>query len=246
MNNQDIFKALRHIDQRLILDAAPRDRRRHNARWLRWGSVAACVCLLVAGVLMLGQHGWRAGEDGLDHKLEHFIVTSYVETGDAAVSDAKPQFPLIVTADAPVVLHREKSDIVQLTIGLATIKEYTGAEDESAPARTELRIDADGLMINGQASVYTEEHDITKEQYRCATSDPGEHILGTRYPTYFDKYTLDFSAIPSGQTGVIEVWFTQYHEYSHGGAVVRIYYAADEDHIVFSTESTEKAAERLQ
>ncbi len=48
MNGKMLFGAMRNIDVQLILDAAP-DQKNHPSRaWVRWGALAACLCLVVA------------------------------------------------------------------------------------------------------------------------------------------------------------------------------------------------------
>ena len=54
MNGRVIFQAMRNIDAQLILDAAPGEwRRAHIGKnvWVKWGALAACLCILVVGVL---------------------------------------------------------------------------------------------------------------------------------------------------------------------------------------------------
>ena len=48
MTNQDIFRELTYVDPACILDAAPRaeSAARRRSRLLRWGSLAACICLV--------------------------------------------------------------------------------------------------------------------------------------------------------------------------------------------------------
>ena len=50
MNDRNIFDALRDIDPQWILDAAPADRRRPASVWVKWGALAACVCLVAAAI----------------------------------------------------------------------------------------------------------------------------------------------------------------------------------------------------
>lgn len=50
MNGKNIFDALRDIDPEWILDAAPTDRRHKRSAWVKWGTLAACLCLVVASV----------------------------------------------------------------------------------------------------------------------------------------------------------------------------------------------------
>ena len=51
MNNKNIFDALRDIDEEWILDAAPQKRRHVVQNWVKWGSLAACLCVVVAATV---------------------------------------------------------------------------------------------------------------------------------------------------------------------------------------------------
>ena len=51
MNDKNIFDALRDIDPQWIVDAAPRERKNTGRAWMKWGTLAACLCLVVAAVL---------------------------------------------------------------------------------------------------------------------------------------------------------------------------------------------------
>ncbi len=51
MNDKNIFDALRDIDPQWIVDAAPTERRNTGRVWIKWGALAACLCLVVAAVL---------------------------------------------------------------------------------------------------------------------------------------------------------------------------------------------------
>lgn len=53
MISKDIFKALRGIDPQFILDAAPDQSKRKNRKplWLKWGALAACLCLIIGLVI---------------------------------------------------------------------------------------------------------------------------------------------------------------------------------------------------
>lgn len=49
MTNQDIFRELTYIDPASIAATAPRDgtqRKKQSRRWLKWGAVAAAVCVV--------------------------------------------------------------------------------------------------------------------------------------------------------------------------------------------------------
>ena len=53
MSGKKLFKALRQIDTQLILDAAPGEWKKTHANkgWVKWGALAACLCLVVSVVI---------------------------------------------------------------------------------------------------------------------------------------------------------------------------------------------------
>ncbi len=49
MTNEDIFRELTYIDPALVADASPKEGIRKpklSRRWLKWGGLAACICLI--------------------------------------------------------------------------------------------------------------------------------------------------------------------------------------------------------
>ena len=50
MNDKNIFDALRDIDPQWILDAAPQKRTSTASAWVKWGALAACLCILMVGI----------------------------------------------------------------------------------------------------------------------------------------------------------------------------------------------------
>ncbi|MBQ3508212.1 MAG: hypothetical protein IJA91_06660 [Clostridia bacterium] len=49
MTNRDIFRELTFIDPALVVDASPKEGKRKpklSRRWLKWGGLAACICLI--------------------------------------------------------------------------------------------------------------------------------------------------------------------------------------------------------
>lgn len=49
MTNRDIFRELTYIDPALAADASPKEgirKPKHSRRWLKWGGLAACICLI--------------------------------------------------------------------------------------------------------------------------------------------------------------------------------------------------------
>ena len=52
MNGKKIFKAIRNIDPQLILDAAPTEKPYTSRPWVKWGALAACLCLVVTALFL--------------------------------------------------------------------------------------------------------------------------------------------------------------------------------------------------
>ncbi len=52
MNGKKIFKAVRNIDPKLILEAAPAEKSHTSYAWIKWGALAACLCLIVGAVFL--------------------------------------------------------------------------------------------------------------------------------------------------------------------------------------------------
>ena len=61
MNDKNIFDAMRDIDPQWILDAAPQKRRHVSQNWVKWGTLAACFCLMVT--VIIGAVLWLQPDD---------------------------------------------------------------------------------------------------------------------------------------------------------------------------------------
>lgn len=53
MSGKMLFRALRNIDPQLILDADPTQNHHTSRAWVKWGALAACLCILIAGVFYI-------------------------------------------------------------------------------------------------------------------------------------------------------------------------------------------------
>ncbi len=51
-NGKRLYDGLTHIDDDLIEEAQAPARRKQSNPWIRWGAMAACLCLVLAGVLL--------------------------------------------------------------------------------------------------------------------------------------------------------------------------------------------------
>ncbi len=89
MNDKNIFDALRDIDPQWILDAAPQKRRHVAQNWVKWGTLAACFCLMVA--VIIGAVLWLQPDDPtppeLTLPLHNHIFGEWQITKDATCSE---------------------------------------------------------------------------------------------------------------------------------------------------------------
>ena len=53
MNGKQIFEALRGIDTKYVLDADPTAKKPSSRAWVKWGTLAACFCVVVAAALAI-------------------------------------------------------------------------------------------------------------------------------------------------------------------------------------------------
>jgi hypothetical protein len=88
MNDKNIFDALRDIDEQWILDAAPGKRKSVASTWVKWGTLAACLCLVVASVLAIVL--WSQSHNGASPFHTH-IFGEWEVTKEASCSERGEQ-----------------------------------------------------------------------------------------------------------------------------------------------------------
>ena len=84
MTAETLFDLIGNAEEALIADAAEVNERKKPPTWLRWGAVAACVCLLTAGALGFLLHPRTSGggidvpggswPEGIDPKMASVAV----------------------------------------------------------------------------------------------------------------------------------------------------------------------------
>ncbi len=55
---EKILRALGKVDEQYILEADPSEKRKVSNGWMKWGTLAACICLIFSGILA-GQGAYR-------------------------------------------------------------------------------------------------------------------------------------------------------------------------------------------
>lgn len=101
MNDKNIFDALRDIDEQWILDAAPGKRRSAASVWAKWGTLAACLCLVVASVLAIVL--WSRSSNGSSPSHTH-VFGEWKVIKEASCSERGEQMRVCVCGEKEIQL----------------------------------------------------------------------------------------------------------------------------------------------
>lgn len=89
MNTPRIAKAMDYIDDDLVSGAVDYKRAKKKNSWIKWGAVAACLCLVVVGALkLLPYENWTEHQaDDPNWPLTHLQTTELSEIEDVCGTD---------------------------------------------------------------------------------------------------------------------------------------------------------------
>ena len=85
MNGEQIFEALRGIDPKYVLDADPTTKKPSPRAWVKWGALAACLCLVAAAAL--GIVFWQAKDPNGEPPLHTHVFGEWTITKEASCSE---------------------------------------------------------------------------------------------------------------------------------------------------------------
>lgn len=227
MTNTDLLQAMGRIDPKLIADAAPDvpQRKRANNTWLKWGAIAACLCLIAAGAYRI--------TIGLvsNHKIGVTIPDRgfSVITGD---SDNDPQIGFWVALQAGKNIAEEDIPYsVDVSFG-------THAHNLE---RFEVTIVSEDFEIKKSCGdVYI----VDGENY----SDDDFFVAHTNEPSFVDlpqKFTLSLTKKTGKDiySGEIDIIIDEYQINNSGWArkSISLFYYGDDHIICFSAVSQQEA-----
>lgn len=84
MKQVQILQAMEHVDAQLILEADCYQGGEKKRSWLRWGGMAACLCLIVAGALAAGGMFRQRGSIPEDASFPHITAAAQANDRDEA------------------------------------------------------------------------------------------------------------------------------------------------------------------
>lgn len=83
MNREDLYRSFNNIDDD-ILERSEVNKKRLPYAWKKWGAIAACLCILVIGVISLVRYG--IGNIGLQKPKVVYMVGKTVETSSGTLT----------------------------------------------------------------------------------------------------------------------------------------------------------------
>lgn len=107
MTNTNLLQAMGHIDPKLIADAAPNAEQKKsvNKMWVKWASLAACLCIVVLGALTINNNLHRKSQKPLAGIFEGEVI-AIVDSNQCIVEVIVGDHNLLEGATAYVVYEK--------------------------------------------------------------------------------------------------------------------------------------------
>ena len=181
MTNMNLLQAMGHIDPGLIAEAAPDTARRKHATkpWIKWASLAACLCLIIA----IGAQVFPA-----------------LITATTVVKPSKPSSDLAMVAKLPVIRLLDADEAFEVQVGYG---DMTGVYQYAT-----LEIHAPGFEItDAQGNVYKDQYarridDFANDKYKISSYDKIAESC------YYEPFTLRYVGDGAKASGGISFWLT--------------------------------------
>ncbi len=153
MTNKNIYESLGGLDPALIERAAPAEKVqtiapkkmcRKKSAWIKWLTVAACVCLVITGSVLLG--GSFSDDPPDDDIASGFVITAYAENGELTELGAENSVLSVLSSSVG------QNNIFGVDMPLFNFKvRPSGAteSDETLFARYELSVSYNGKVVEG-------------------------------------------------------------------------------------------------
>ncbi len=217
MKAEKLTEAMNELDDRYVEQAIRYRAKRPTAMWIKWASVAACLCLVVAAVIAVmpqinREPGTADTPDTMPFTFnaQEIVVNS---SGDHA-SNSKPTFGHQLAFECKS-FYTEK--IISLDVFFAS---PTGSAEKNAipvfqvyqyqeDKNYNYPIENGDLMINEAGSFY--EKRFAPEDLSYLEMPFWEDILDV-FDAHSEKVTLDFSKVPVGETVSIVIASATFHQ----------------------------------
>lgn len=239
MTSENIFTALEGLDPELVLKAEPKENRgKIKKKAITWSLIAASVSLvLCASLIITSLRNQRIYFDA----SAGFIAFSYDTMA------YKPTLPIFVTATFPTYMKTdENGGELKVPVGIGTIVDYS-EERENEPLFSIIRIETDGITVDGESFVYERRIDITDPEFK-GKNQIGDKVYRYVLPNHYEYHYFDLSELQNRDSGVIEIKLANhYGEDDQEWVAAHIYYAVKGDIVAFSrdgAESAEREAEK--
>ena len=154
MSIPKMAKAMGYIDDDLVSGAVEYKRTKKKNSWLKWGAMAACVCLVVVGALTI-PNLQNETPHGQEHS-EHQIMLQYNEVSS-------------VMSSAPIY----SEDIVQVETDIAEISELLGYDLDSCIPSAMKSYDIKYYIVTNTATNEILSVTVDAKEVRDTTPRPG-------------------------------------------------------------------------
>lgn len=239
MTSENIFTALEGLDHELVLKAAPKENRsKIKKKAITWSMIAASVCLvLCASLIITSLMNQRIDFDS----NTGFMAFSY------DIEGGKETLPIFVTANFPTYMKLDENDgELKVAVGIGTRVDYSEERDKE-PLFSVIRIETDGITVDGESFVYESRIDITNPEFK-GKNQIGDKVYRYVLPNHYEYHYFDLSKLQNRDSGMIEFkLMNHYGEDDQEWVALHIYYAVKGDIVAFSrdgSESAEREAEK--
>ena len=159
MKNTDLLQAMGNIDPQLITDAAPDAPQKKIASktWVKWASLAACICLLVCNAFWIGRY------------FSHSTPSVPLEqVGNPMMEVSSPdEMSYYLGYDVPLLSKEVEAYILFIMDGYATMGQITYADGSIFRVQVG-RGDISGIY-GGNLTEEKTISDIAVSFYQCGT-----------------------------------------------------------------------------
>lgn len=149
MTEHELFEAIGHVDDDLILaaDAPAKKRRKPPVYWRNFAAAAACACVFLGGVAVWQSDGFRkagsTGDAAMMAAEAPETAAAPVPDEDTMVSAAAPQMESDAAADEGSTASNKDAAESSAALGLARCVQIDGVRYFESPALIDFAADRD-------------------------------------------------------------------------------------------------------
>lgn len=199
MSGKEMLEAMGYVDERLVHEADTVTPAKPAALWLRWGSLAACLCIAVVGAISIGhylQDNSSAPESAPLENTHPVMVAPpedlFPETIEPGVLEPTPGVGMESVGEVPSIALRidawQEDSFRATVIGLVDTAVYSPGTQLTVRFQKAVTL-PDGTTVSCWDSIPTEEDFPVGTQVIAMfyTEDPGSNEIQIESMVLIDK-----------------------------------------------------------